>query len=180
MKTSRLLSTIAFAFMMLVSFNVDAQKFSGLDKSPLDLAAFPNRGADKKIKVFYSRPQLKGRTVGKELATYGELWRTGANDATQIQFLSDAKFGDKTIKTGAYSLFTIPGEKECTIILSSDVDNWATRGYKESNEVARITVPVTKGTESLEAFSITFEESKTGTIMHMGWDTVRVAVPFTF
>ncbi len=94
MKTSRLLTTVAFAFMMLVSFNVEAQKFGGLDKSPLDLASFPSRGADKAIKVFYSRPQLKGRTVGKELAPYGKLWRTGANDATQIQFLSDMKFGD--------------------------------------------------------------------------------------
>ncbi len=179
MKTSRLLTTVAFAFMMLVSFNVEAQKFGGLDKSPLDLASFPSRGADKAIKVFYSRPQLKGRTVGKELAPYGKLWRTGANDATQIQFLSDMKFGGKTIKTGAYSLFTIPGEKEWTIIISSDVDNWATSGYKESNEVARVTVPVTEGSDSLEAFSITFEATDAGAKMHMGWDKVRVAVPFT-
>jgi hypothetical protein len=179
MKKSRLLTTIAFAFMMLISYNVDAQKFSGLDKSPLDLASFPSRGADKVIKVFYSRPQLKGRTVGKDLAPYGKLWRTGANDATQIQFLSDMKFGDKTIKTGAYSLFTIPGEKEWVIIISSDVDNWATRGYDESNEVARIMVPVTEGSESLEAFSIAFEATESGATMHMGWDKVRVAVPFT-
>lgn len=179
MKTSRLITTLAFAFMMLLSFNAEAQKFPGLDKSPLDLAAFPNRGADKVIKVFYSRPQLNGRTVGKEIAPYGELWRTGANDATQIQFLSDMKFGDKTIKTGAYSLFTIPGEKEWTIIISSDVDNWATRGYDKSNEVARITVPVTMGDESLEAFSMTFEPTETGANLHMGWDKVRVAVPFT-
>ncbi len=164
--------------MILVSFNVDAQKFAGLDKSPLDLASFPSRGADKAIKVFYSRPQLKGRTVGKELAPYGKLWRTGANDATQIQFLSDMKFGGKTIKTGAYSLFTIPGEKEWTIIISSDVDNWATRGYNESNEVARVTVPATQGAESLEAFSIAFEATDNGATMHLGWDKIRVAVPF--
>ena len=179
MINSKFLTTVAFAFMMLVSFNIDAQKFSGLDKSPLDLAAFPSRGANKAIKVFYSRPQLKGRTVGTDLAPFGKLWRTGANDATQIQFLSDMKFGDKTIKTGAYSLFTIPGEKEWTIIISSDVDNWATRGYKESNEVARVTVPVTTGEESLEAFSIVFEATEKGAKMHLGWDKVRVAVPFT-
>ena len=178
MKTSKLFTSIAFCFMILVSFNVDAQKFAGLDKSPLDLASFPSRGADKAIKVFYSRPQLKGRTVGKELAPYGKLWRTGANDATQIQFLSDMKFGGKTIKTGAYSLFTIPGEKEWTIIISSDVDNWATRGYNESNEVARVTVPATQGAESLEAFSIAFEATDNGATMHLGWDKIRVAVPF--
>jgi len=179
MKNSRIFTTVAFAFMMLVSFNMNAQKFSGLDKSPLDLASFPSRGANKAIKVFYSRPQLKGRTVGTDLAPFGKLWRTGANDATQIQFLSDMKFGGKTIKTGAYSLFTIPGEKEWTVIISSDVDNWATRGYKESNEVARVTVPVTTGEESLEAFSIAFEATEKGAKMHLGWDKVRVAVPFT-
>ena len=179
MKNSKLFTAIAFAFMMLVSFNVDAQKFPPLDKSPLDLAAFPNRGANKLIKVFYSRPQLKGRTVGKDLAPHGKLWRTGANDATQIQFLKDMKFGGKTIKTGAYSLFTIPREKEWTVIISSDVDNWATRGYKESNEVARVTVPVSMGEESLEAFSMTFVPTDDGAHLHMGWDKVRVAVPFT-
>jgi hypothetical protein len=178
MKKSKLFTAIAFAFMMLLSFNAEAQKFGGLDKSPLDLASFPSRGADKAIKVFYSRPQLKGRTVGADLAPFGKLWRTGANDATQIQFLQDMKFGGKTIKSGAYSLFTIPGEKEWTIILSSDLDNWATSGYKESNEVARLTVPVTKGSDSLEAFSIAFEKSDDGVHMHLGWGTIRVAVPF--
>lgn len=179
MKTTRLLTIIAFVFMMFASFNVEAQNFSGLDKSPLDLASFPSRGADKAIKVFYSRPQLKGRTVGKDLAAYGKIWRTGANDATQIQFLTDMKLDGKTIKTGAYSLFTIPGEKEWTIIISSNLDNWGTSGYKETNEVARITVPVTMGEDSLEAFSIAFEKSETGAHMHLGWDKVRVAVPFT-
>lgn len=175
----KLVLPVLFAFAMIFTTDATAQKFPGLDKSPLDLAAFPSRGANKAIKVFYSRPQLKGRTVGEELAPYGKLWRTGANDATQIQFLMDMKFGGKTIKKGAYSLFTIPNEKEWTIIISSDVDNWATRGYKESNEVARTTVPATTGDESLEAFSIVFEATDNGATMHLGWDKTRVAVPFT-
>lgn len=167
------------ACIVFLSETMNAQKFSGLDKSPLDLAAFPSRGANKAIKVFYSRPYLKGRAIGSELATYGKLWRTGANDATQIQFLTDIKFAGKTIKAGAYSLFTIPNEKEWTIIISSDVDNWATRGYKEDNEVARLSVPTTTDEESLENFSIAFEAKGDGAHMHMGWGTVRVAVPFT-
>ncbi len=178
MKKSTIITTIAFAFVMLLTTNVSAQRFAPLDKSPLDLAAFPSRGSNKAIKVFYSRPYLKGRTVGTDLAPYGKMWRTGANDATQIQFLTDMKFAGKTIKAGAYSLFTIPNEKEWTIIISSDVDNWATRGYKEDNEVARLTVPVTQGEESLENFSISFQTVDGGAHMHMGWDKVRVAVPF--
>ncbi len=173
-----ILSVFVFTFLIVASTTMHAQKFPPLDKSPLDLASFPSRGSNKAIKVFYSRPQLKGRSVGKELAPFNKLWRTGANDATQIQFLTDMNFGGKAIKKGAYSLFTIPGEKEWTIIISSDVDNWATRGYKESNEVARMTVPVTSGTDSIEAFSIMFEATDNGATMHLGWGKIRIAVPF--
>jgi Protein of unknown function (DUF2911) len=176
MKKSSFITTIVFAFVMLLATNVNAQKFPGLDVSPLDLASYSSKEAGTMIKVFYSRPQLKGRTVGTDLAHYGKLWRTGANDATEIILFTDMKFGNTVVKEGTYSLFTIPGEKEWTIIISSDVNHWATSGYKESNEVARTTVKVTKGDDSLEAFSIVF--GKEGT-MHLGWSNIRVAVPFT-
>lgn len=175
MKKSSLISTIAFAFIMLLSTNVEAQKFPGLDKSPLDMAKYSSKEAGAIIKVFYSRPQLKGRTIGTDLAPYGKLWRTGANDATEIIFFADMKLGNTTVKAGTYSLFTIPTEKEWTIIISSDTNNWSTSGYKESNEVARITVPATQGDESIEAFAIAFDSNGT---MHLGWGNIRVAVPF--
>ena len=179
MKKTTFITSLLFAFVMLLSFNMSAQKFPGLDKSPLDLAAFPNRGADKVIKVFYSRPYLKGRTIGTELATYGKIWRTGANDAAEIIFLKDMKLGNTSIKAGTYSLFTIPGEKEWTIIISSDVNNWSTNGYKESNEVAKLNVPATTGSESIENFAIMFDEAGNTINMHLGWGTTRVTVPFT-
>ncbi|EPR70137.1 hypothetical protein ADIWIN_3819 [Winogradskyella psychrotolerans RS-3] len=177
MKTSRLLTTISFAFMMLISFNAEAQKFSSLDKSPLDAASF-GRGNDQLIKVYYGRPQLKGRTV-KELTQKDKVWRTGANEATELILFKDMKLGGKTVKAGTYSLFTVPGDKEWTVIVSSDVNNWGASGYKEDNTVASITVPVTEGKESLEAFSIAFDKSDDGVHMFIGWGTTRVAVPFT-
>ncbi|WP_405572743.1 DUF2911 domain-containing protein [Winogradskyella sp. Asnod2-B02-A] len=177
MKTTRLFTTIAFAFMMLVSFNVDAQKFSGLDKSPMDAASF-GRGNEQLIKVYYGRPQLKGRDA-KKLTQKDKVWRTGANEATELILFTDMKLGGKTVKAGTYSLFTMPGDKEWTIAISSDVNNWGASGYKEDNIVASITVPVTEGKESLEAFSIAFDKSDDGVQMHMGWGTIRVAVPFT-
>jgi hypothetical protein len=169
MKTSRLLTTIAFAFMMLVSFNVDAQKFSDLDKSPMDLAAFPARGAEKLIKVYYSRPQLNGRDV-KSLTQKDKVWRTGANEATEVVLLVDMKLGGTLVKAGTYALTTMPGDTEWTVVLKS--------ASSKENTVASITVPVTEGKESLEAFSIAFEKSDDGVHMHMGWGTLRVAVPF--
>jgi hypothetical protein len=85
MKTSNILAALTFAFVLLMSTNVSAQKFSKLDKSPMDAAAFPRdyKVSDKLIKIVYSRPQLKGRTVSK-LAPNGKVWRTGANEAAEL------------------------------------------------------------------------------------------------
>ncbi|MBT8244104.1 MAG: DUF2911 domain-containing protein [Winogradskyella sp.] len=178
MKNSRLLTTIAFAFMMLVSYNVDAQKFRDLDKSPMDATSI-GRGNKQLAKVYYSRPQLKGRTVGTDLAPYGKVWRTGANEATELILHVDMNLNGTKLKAGAYSLFTIPGEKEWKIIVSSDLNNWGASGYKKENIVASIKVPVTMSDKSLEAFSMAFVPSDDGVHLHMGWDKVRVAVPFT-
>ena len=112
------------------------------------------------------------------MAPNGVVWRTGANEAAQITFYTDMKLGNTTVKPGTYSLFTIPGEKEWTIILNSDINVWGSYSYNKDNDVARISVPVTSG-DSLEAFSIAFEKSDDGVHMHLGWDSVRVAVPFT-
>ena len=178
MKTTRLFTTIAFAFMMLVSFNVDAQKFRGLDTSPMDAASI-GRGNKQLAKVYYSRPQLKGRTIGEDLAPYGKVWRTGANEATQLILNMDMNLNGTKIKAGSYSLFTIPGEKEWEVIVSSDINNWGSSGYKKENTVASIKAPVTMSDKSLEAFSMAFEPSDDGVHLHMGWDKVRVAVAFT-
>lgn len=178
MKTTRLITTVAFAFMMLLSFNAEAQNFRGLDKSPMDATSL-GRGSKQLAKVYYSRPQLKGRTVGKEIATFGKVWRTGANEATQLVLNVDMKLNGTTIKAGTYSIFTIPGEKEWKVMISSDINNWGAGGYSEDNIVASITVPVTEGKESLEAFSMAFEATDDGAHLHMGWDKVRIAVPFT-
>ena len=178
MKTSKFLWLVALTLMTTLS--IDAQNFAGLDKSPMDAATFPSsyRTSNKLIKVIYSRPQLKERSLDK-LAPNGKVWRTGANEAAEIIFYSDVKMGGKTIKAGTYSLFTIPGDKEWEIILSSDLNVWGAYSYNEKNDVARIKAPVTQGGKSLEAFSITFEGSDNGGTMHLGWDKVRVAVPFS-
>ncbi|HUH26703.1 DUF2911 domain-containing protein [Gelidibacter sp.] len=171
-----LVFTLAFVF----SHSGNAQKFADLDPSPMDAATFPSnyKIADKAIKVIYSRPQLKGRDVAKLAPNY-EVWRTGANEATEITFYKPIMFGGVKVKPGTYTLFTIPNDKEWTVILSSDINVWGAYTYKQDNDVARIKVPVTQSKDILEAFSITFEESKSGADMYMGWGTLRVKVPFT-
>lgn len=179
MKNSTLISTIAFAFIMLLSTNVDAQKFAKMDKSPMDAAAFPTsyKESNKLIKVVYSRPQLKDRKLS-DLAPNGKVWRTGANEAAELTLYTDMKLGKTTVKAGTYTFYVIPGETEWTAIISTDLNVWGSYFYKKENDVARLSVPVTSG-DSLEAFSIAFEGVDNGVHMHLGWGTTRIAVPFT-
>lgn len=178
MKT--VIKALVFTFALVFSQIGNAQKFAELDPSPMDAATFPSnyKIADKAIKVIYSRPQLKGRDVAKLAPNY-EVWRTGANEATEITFYKPVRFGEVKVKPGTYTLFTIPNDQEWTVILSSDINVWGAYTYKQENDVARIKVPVTQGKDILEAFSITFEESKAGADMYMGWGTLRIKVPFT-
>lgn len=179
MKTIRLISTMAFAVALLLSFNAEAQKFSDLDKSPMDAASFPSsyKESNKLIKIVYSRPQLKDREV-YELAEPGKVWRFGANEAAELHVYTDMELNGTKIKEGIYTVYAIPGKEKWTIIISSDLNVWGSYFYDEKNDVARITVPTSTGETSLEAFSIAFEESDKGVDMNLGWGTVRVAVPF--
>jgi len=178
MKKLKLITVIIV--MTLFSLNMQSQKFSSLDKSPMDVASYPSIHDDPntQIKVIYSRPQLKGRALS-ELITNGKVWRTGANEATVIVLYKDMMMGEKSVKAGTYSLATIPGEKEWIIILNSDVNVWGSYSYKEENDVARLTVPVSNGEEVVEALSIILEESDKGVNMVIGWDTLRISTPFT-
>lgn len=178
MKTNLFLSVVC-AVAMIASTDSFAQKFPDLDKSPMDIAAYPSnyRESNKAVKVAYSRPQLKDRPLS-QLAPAGKVWRTGANEAAEITFYQPMKVGDKVIQPGAYSLFTIPGEDNWTIILSSDVNVWGAYSYNEANDVVRTTAEVTTADDEIEAFSIVFEEADGGVHMHMGWGDQRIAVPF--
>jgi len=170
------LSLIAALIIAVVFTNqANAQEFKDLDKSPMDQAAFPGsyRVSDKVVKVTYSRPQLKGRKLAK-LAPAGKVWRTGANEVPEITFYKDVTFGGKAVKAGTYSLVTIPGENEWTVILSNQLNVWGAYFYKDSQDVVRVKGAVKKSDKSIEAFSIIFGKDMT---MHMGWGNTVVSVP---
>ena len=115
-----ILSILVCAIALVFSNDTLAQNFRKIDKSPMDATAYPTdwKNPDKLAKVVYSRPQLKGRSLDK-LAPKGKVWRTGANEAVEITFYKDVTFGGKPVKAGTYTLFTIPGDNEWTVILST-------------------------------------------------------------
>ncbi len=175
------LIVLTFFALALISVDATAQKFSGLDKSPADIASFPTsyKESGKSVRVIYGRPQLKGRDMAT-LAPTGKVWRTGANEAAEITFYKDATFGGEKVAAGTYSLFTIPGDGEWTVILNKNLNQWGAYSYDSAADVARVTASVSSDGEALEAFSIAFKEVDGGAHLVMGWGTTRVATPVMF
>ncbi|MEN7549978.1 DUF2911 domain-containing protein [Rapidithrix thailandica] len=170
------------AIVGLTSTNSIAQKFTGLDKSPLDLAYFPQSSGYKKdvkpvMRVMYSRPQKKGRKVFGGLEAYDKVWRAGANEATEVIFFEDVKLGGKDIKAGTYTLYVIPTADHWTVILSKDTNVWGAYSYDQAMDVTRIEVKTQKTPSAVEAFTIMFEGKGPKGKMLMAWDDTMVEIP---
>lgn len=175
-KLQLLIAVVAIAFG--TTSEISAQKFAKIDASPMDAAAFPSnwRDANKLVKVVYSRPQLKGRTLDK-LAPKGKVWRTGANEAAEITFYKDVIFGGKAVAAGTYTLFSIPSDEDWTVIISKQKNVWGSYFYDEKEDVVRVTGKASTTEEEIEAFSIVFEGEDNNAIMYLGWAKTVVAVP---
>lgn len=186
------LNTLIFIFSFLfVWVGIEAQEFAKLDKSPMDAAFYPNRAAfrffqksedeimaDKPIiRVLYSRPKKNERDIFPDVVKPGELWRAGANEASEILFFEDVKIGDAKVQAGRYTFYVMPTEAEWKIMFNTVTDNWGHYTYDETLTVASITVPVEKAKENIEAFSIVFETADDGAHMIMGWDDLLARVP---
>ena len=170
-----ILLVAVFALTIGYSNQAIAQNFKGLDKSPMDIASFPSnyRVSEKVIKIIYSRPQLKGRSLEK-LAPLGKKWRTGANEATEVTFYKDVIFGGAAVKAGTYTMYAIPGKATWTVALSSQLNVWGVYFHKDENDVAKVTIPVKQTEENLDVFSIAIDEDMT---INMGWGTTLIRIP---
>ena len=170
-----ILLVAVFALSIGFSNQAIAQNFKGLDKSPMDIASFPSnyRVSEKVIKIIYSRPQLKGRSLEK-LAPLGKKWRTGANEATEVTFYKDVIFGGAAVKAGTYTMYAIPGKATWTVALSSQLNVWGVYFHKDENDVAKVTIPVKQTEENLDVFSIAIDEDMT---INMGWGTTLISIP---
>ena len=158
--------------------------YFSVDASPMDAVYYPLQVTSSKdtpkVKVIYSRPQKKNRVVFGNLVKYGDIWRFGANENTEIKFYTPVKIGGKEIAAGTYSLFAIPNEKEWTFVINADIDKWGAFAYDKSKDVVRVNVPVEKITTPIEYFSVTFVQTKTGADLYAGWDNVQVKLPIEF
>ncbi len=123
------------------------------------------------VEIIYSAPSAKGRKVMGSLVPYGEVWRTGANKATSIEFDKNVKIEGKDLPKGKYELFTIPGETEWVIIIQKFANQSGAFDYKESNDVLRVTVKAGKTPAFVETFSITVDKGA----VNLTWENTAVS-----
>ncbi|MBC8110018.1 MAG: DUF2911 domain-containing protein [Verrucomicrobia bacterium] len=125
----------------------------------------------KNITVNYSRPSVKGRKIWGELVPYGEVWRTGANEATTFEVDKDVKIEGKSLPKGKYALFTIPTENEWTIVFSKNAGQFGAFSYDEKEDALRVKVSPKTAAASTEQFTIAI--AKTG-VVSLLWDKLQV------
>ncbi len=186
---------LSIAFIMTIGFTtMNAQEFPALDKSPMDMAYYPPRVAFRAfgkteeeknakpiIRVIYSRPMKNGRAVFGELVKYGEIWRVGANESTEIMFYQDVTINGTMLKAGRYTIYAVPSKDSWEVHFSTDTDGWGQYSFKpEVSTVAKVTVPTQKTSKMVEAMAIMFEKADKGANMLIAWDDTMVSVPIEF
>ena len=130
------------------------------------------------VSVTYGRPAKKGRSIFGGLVPYGEVWRTGADEATEITFKKDGMFGGKEVKAGTYTLFTIPEEGKWTIILNNQLKQWGSFDYDKikDKDVLHVDAPAMHGGKAVENLTIEVKKSE----LLIEWDQTSVSVPMKF
>lgn len=152
-------------------------------KSPIAIAKYNHHTSDTYIKIVYGQPYKRDREIFGNLVPYDEVWRTGANEATELTTTKDIIFNGEVLEAGTYSLFTIPREEEeWTIILNAELGQWGAFDYSEEHDVLRTEVPSLERSSAAEAFTIQFEdETENGTTeIVMRWDRTEVRIPVEF
>jgi hypothetical protein len=151
--------------------------------SPEEVVVF--NADDLVIKVFYNRPYKKGREIFGELVPYGKVWRTGANEATTFETNKDIHFDGKTLRKGKYSLWTIPGKDNWTIIFNNEYGQWGVSSTGEANreasrDILSMDVRALQQEREFEQFTIAFEKVGEDAEMVIMWDKTLVAIPFSY
>ncbi|MDA9187874.1 DUF2911 domain-containing protein [Flavobacteriaceae bacterium] len=131
------------------------------------------------VKIEYSRPAMRARTIMGDLVPYGSLWRTGANKNTTLSFSDPVTVGGQALAAGTYALFTRPGKSLWEVFFYTETENWGTPQEWQSKSVAAvIEVPTQSLAEPEESFTISINElTNTGANIHLSWENTRVTLP---
>jgi len=170
--------SLILALLLACSF-LAAQEVQKDRPSATAIAAL--RYKDSYIKITYCQPRKRGRKIFGGLVPYGEVWRTGANEATEITLTKDIYINGTLLVAGTYSLFTIPEKDTWTIILNKELGLWGSYNYNPKMDVMRFVIPVQSiTTEVYETFTIQFAQRNNMADLLLLWDKIKISIPIQF
>jgi hypothetical protein len=180
LRFSSFLLAMTLALTLLTSCS-DAIKFfasfQDRAKRPSQPATASGTIGTTNITVDYSRPSKNGREVFGKLIPFGEVWRTGANEATEILFDKDVTIAGKPLKAGRYQLFTIPRPDKWTIIFNSKLGQWGAFFYDEKSDVLKVEVSPAQSETVVEKLLLAVQAAPAG--LSIAWDKTAVFVPIS-
>jgi Protein of unknown function (DUF2911) len=161
----------------------------GLDKSPLDIIYYPldypklkssgNAKTPLVARILYSRPQLNNRKVFGTVQPYGQPWRLGANEATELELFREVTIQGKKVPAGRYILYAIPKEKDWDIVFNTSLYTWGLE-FDKNEDRFRFTVPVSNCEAPMEVFTMNFEPFDYGARLVIAWELTEVKLEMIF
>lgn len=167
--------SFAILFALVVTTFACAQQDKSKRPSP-SASASCDLGGGKTVTTDYSSPRMKGRKIYGGLVPFGEVWRTGANDASTFVTSSDITVGGTAVPAGSYSIFTVPAADKWTLIVSKKTGEWGIPYKYESDELARIPMKVSKLDSPVENFLIAYDKTASGCTLRLDWENTRASV----
>ena len=161
-------TTIVFVLLLGCAMTAPAQV------SPPAMATATISG--KKLTISYSAPSMRGRKIMGALVPYGDVWRTGANEATTFVASANVNVGGKEVPAGSYTILTVPKEAAWTLVISKKTGEWGTDYPGEKEDLARVPMSVSKTSGPVENFTIHFEQGGKKCSLHMEWENTRATV----
>ena len=177
MNSKTLLFALAFAGVLVLPPRLSAQTPAVNFPAASPACTIKQRVGLTDIEIVYSRPGVKNRTIFGGIVPYDQVWRTGANQATKVTFSTPVKLEGNDIPAGTYALFTIPGEKEWTIIINKGATQWGAFQYNEKDDVARFKVTPVTLVETIETFTIEFNHIRDeSAVLNLVWEKTVVPI----
>lgn len=173
----KVLFGLGLALLVYVGYTV-YEFYNSLGLSPRGQATYQTQSLT--IAIDYGRPLKRGRKVFGGLVPYGEYWRTGANEATEIEFSTDVIFGGKPIEKGRYRLYTVPEAARWTVVLNKELSQWGKFEPNYDLDVVRVEVPVLSPKDGVEQLTIEFQPVDEGAFLLFKWNRTLAKVPISW
>src|SRR5947199_8379748 len=171
------MKTIAITVLFVFALCVIASAQQDKNKRPSPPAQAQCKFSDgKTITVDYSSPRMKGRKIFGDLVPYGQVWRTGANEATTFVTTAGVSADGRDIAAGNYTIFTLPEQNKWTLIVSKHTGEWGIPYKYESEELVRIPMSISKTSAPVENFTIRFDQGDNACTLNISWEETQASV----